>query len=77
MDYLHLTNDELQKKYRVNHPTLQYLIDQLDAALRPKTDRSHGLSTGYKLLITLRYLSTSVIQLSGLHSVAQFSVLCI
>jgi len=36
MDFAHLTNDELHKRYCVNHPTLAYIIAQLDAALAPK-----------------------------------------
>ncbi|KAH3752932.1 hypothetical protein DPMN_187558 [Dreissena polymorpha] len=45
MDFAQLTNDEFYKRYRVNHATLTYSIAQLDAALAPNTDRSHGLST--------------------------------
>ncbi|XP_052248633.1 putative nuclease HARBI1 [Dreissena polymorpha] len=76
IDIAQLTNDDLYKRYRVNHATLAYIIAQLDAALAPNTDRSHSLSTGYKVLITLRYLATGVIQLNtgDLHSVAQSSV---
>ncbi|XP_052256779.1 uncharacterized protein LOC127861985 isoform X2 [Dreissena polymorpha] len=55
IDIAQLTNDDLYKRYRVNHATLAYIIAQLDAALAPNTDRSHSLSTGYKVLITLRF----------------------
>ena len=76
LDIEQLTNDQLLKRYRVNHATLAYIIAKLDAALAPRTSRSHSLSTGYKVLITLRYLATGVIQLNtgDLHSVAQSSV---
>lgn len=40
MDFSQLTNDELHNRYRVNHPTLEYIIDLLDAALGPKTKLS-------------------------------------
>ncbi|KAH3715991.1 hypothetical protein DPMN_058707 [Dreissena polymorpha] len=70
MDIAQLTNDDMYKRYRVNHAILAYIIAQLDAALAPNTDRNHSLSTGYKVLITLRYLATGVIQLNtgDLHS---------
>ena len=76
IDIAQLTNDDLYKRYRVNHATLAYIIAHLDAALAPNTDRSHSLSNGYKVWITLRYLATGVIQLNtgDLHSVAQSSV---
>ncbi|KAH3736500.1 hypothetical protein DPMN_043070 [Dreissena polymorpha] len=72
IDIAQLTNDDLYKRYRVNHATLAYIIAQLDAALAPYNDRSHSLSTGYKVLITLRYLATGVIQLNtGDHKESQ------
>ncbi|KAH3713917.1 hypothetical protein DPMN_073720 [Dreissena polymorpha] len=76
MDIAQLTNDDLYKRYRVNHATLAYIIAQLDAASAPNTDRSQSLSTGYKVLITLRYLATGVIQLNtgDLHSIQAPSI---
>ncbi|KAH3782709.1 hypothetical protein DPMN_160628 [Dreissena polymorpha] len=61
MDFAQLTNDELYKRYCINHATLAHIIAQLDAALAPNTDRSYSLSTGYKVRMVYHYINTQIV----------------
>ena len=68
-----ISNIDLHERYRVNHDVLNYICNEVDLMIRPKTNRNHSLSTHYKVLTTLRYLATGTIQLNAadIHHVSQ------
>jgi hypothetical protein len=71
-----LSNLELIERYRLDRDSIYYLNDNLGDMLSPRTERNHSLSSVEKILVCLRYLATSTIQLNAadLHSVSQATV---
>ena len=76
LEYQDITNIDLHERYRVNHDVLTYICNEVDFMLRPQTNRNQSLSTHYKVLTTLRYLATGIIQLNAgdIHHVSQPTV---
>lgn len=71
-----LTNLEVLKRYRFDKEGISFLEDLLQPFLQPQTARHQSMNVREKILITLRYLATDVIQLNDadIHNVAQSTV---